>query len=75
MSHAWSQVDLYHVLYLPETNNWPLHSPKTVSVLAKIHFHAWVSISGTPISFSLVFKINQINIRSENNVIELSQYY
>ena len=49
-SHTWSQVDLYHVLYLPETKDWPLHSPKTVSVSAKIHFHAWVFISGTPIS-------------------------
>ena len=48
-SHTWSQVDLYHVLYLPEINDWPLHSGKTVSVSAKMQFHAWVSNSGSPL--------------------------
>ena len=48
-SHTWSQVDLYHVLYLPEINDWPLHSGKTVSVSAKMQFHAWVTNSGSPL--------------------------
>ena len=49
-SHTWSQVDLYHVLYLPEINDWPLHSGKTVSVSAKMQFHAWVTNSGSPLA-------------------------
>ena len=48
-SHTWSQVDLYHVLYLPEINDWPLHSGKTVSISAKMQFHAWVTNSGSPL--------------------------
>ena len=51
-SHTWSQVDLYHVLYLPEINDWPLHSGKTVSVSAKMQFHAWVTNSGSPLARS-----------------------
>ena len=47
-SHKWSQVDLYHVLYLPETNDWPLHSPKTVPVTAKFIFMQGFLIPGHP---------------------------
>ena len=59
-SHTWSQVDLYHVLYLPEINDWPLHSGKTVSVSAKMQFHAWVTNSGSP--------LGMIPLRPEDNL-------
>ena len=37
------------VWHLQEDKDCPLHSPKSVSILANKHFHAWVSVSGTSI--------------------------
>ena len=53
--HTWSQIDLYHVLYLPESKDWPLHSPNSVSVSAKIQYHAWISFSGTILAPKQIF--------------------